>query len=90
MQGLRRLWLWQSFFAKDKEYLAAAIWQAASPDSNNEKIRHLASEDKTLPNRITLAAVVAYLITSVVTGLSPVTVAVLVVQEGLNILCSDK
>lgn len=57
---------------------------------NNEQLNSLLkSEPKRLKDRIVLVAAVADLLSSIITGVSPITVSVLLIKAGLEDLCEN-
>lgn len=56
---------------------------------NNERIKKIQDTKSDTNQNVLLAAAIADLITGVITGVSPITVAVLVIKKGLNSICKE-
>lgn len=73
----------------------ADIWfkkkrnQFATIVCGNEKIKRLQDSSNEVNQNVFLAAAVADLISGAITGVSPITVAVLIVKKGLDSICKD-
>ena len=77
MKGVARDWL-----GGKREEIAERVCP-------NDLVRTLWSRDQKVQDRVTLALAVADLIAGLVIGMSPITVSVLLVKEGLRILCEQ-
>lgn len=57
---------------------------------NNKTIITLKSKEDNIENRIMLVTAISDLIASIFIGVSPITVSVLLVKEGLDNICKEK
>lgn len=85
-----------AFPASPKHYISLAnTWLISKRTEitkvicTNDEIKRLSDENPTTQSRITLVSAVADLIASIIFGVSPVTVSVLLVKEGISTICSD-
>lgn len=68
-----------------KARIAASLQDISNAICGNDNIRRIAKSEDTL-----LASAIADLITGIVTGVAPITVACLIVKRGLHELCNWK